>query len=65
MRDKLVVGNWKMNGGLAANARLLDRLVTGGQPDPAHALAVCVPFPYAGQAQAALSGSAVAWGRRT
>ena len=24
MRAKLVVGNWKMNGGLAANARLLD-----------------------------------------
>jgi triosephosphate isomerase (TIM) len=62
MRGKLVVGNWKMNGGLAANARLLDRLVTGWQPDSARALAVCVPFPYLGQAQAALSGSAVAWG---
>lgn len=62
MRGKLVVGNWKMNGGLAANARLLDRLVAGWQPDSAHALAVCVPLPYLGQAQAALSGSAVAWG---
>jgi triosephosphate isomerase len=29
MRGKLVVGNWKMNGGLAANATLLAALVTG------------------------------------
>ena len=28
MRGKLVVGNWKMNGGLASNAALLD----AGQP---------------------------------
>ena len=26
MRRKLVVGNWKMNGSLAANAALLDAL---------------------------------------
>ena len=26
MRGKLVVGNWKMNGGLAANAALLGAL---------------------------------------
>ena len=29
MRGKLVVGNWKMNGGLAANAALLAELVAG------------------------------------
>ncbi len=66
MREKLVVGNWKMNGGLAANARLLDALVTGWPRADAEvarpALAVCVPFPYLGQAQAALSGSPIAWG---
>ena len=62
MRGKLVVGNWKMNGGLAANARLLDRLVTGWQPPFDREIAVCVPFPYLGQAQAALSASMVAWG---
>jgi triosephosphate isomerase len=66
MRVKLVVGNWKMNGGLAANARLLDALVTGWPRDvageTARELAVCVPFPYLGQAQAALSSSRIAWG---
>jgi triosephosphate isomerase len=62
MRTKLVVGNWKMNGGLAANARLLDRLVSEWQPSDGRAVAVCVPYPYLGQAQAALANSAIAWG---
>jgi triosephosphate isomerase len=61
MGDKLVVGNWKMHGGLESNARLLDRLVAGAA-SATRALAVCVPFPYLAQAQAKLSGSAVAWG---
>ena len=51
-----------MNGGLATNAKLLDALVSDwGRAEP-HGLAVCVPYPYLGQAQAALSGSANAWG---
>src|SRR5689334_15537212 len=66
MHAKLVVGNWKMNGGLAANARLLDALVTGWPRHPGaespREVAVCVPFPYLGQAQAALSSSPIAWG---
>jgi len=75
MRAKLVVGNWKMNGGLATNARLLDALVTGwprsgdvsergGKSGGAavRQIVVCVPFPYLGQAQAALSSSSIAWG---
>src|SRR5438874_7599896 len=62
MRSKLVVGNWKMNGGLAANARLLDRLVSEWQWLDGRALAVCVAYPYLGQAQAALARSAIAWG---
>jgi len=62
MRTKLVVGNWKMNGGLATNARLLDRLVSERQPSDGRPLAVCVPYPYLGQAQAALASSAIAWG---
>jgi triosephosphate isomerase (TIM) len=66
MRTKLVVGNWKMNGGLATNARLLDALVSGWTRDAADSMqrevAVCVPSPYLGQAQAALSGSPVGWG---
>jgi triosephosphate isomerase len=66
MRGKLVVGNWKMNGGLAANAALLAMLVTGwrgGQTArPDRQLAVCVPFPYLGQARDVLDGSPIAWG---
>jgi triosephosphate isomerase len=62
MRGKLVVGNWKMNGGLAANAALLDELASGWTGMPGRELAVCVPYPYLMQAQAALSSSAIAWG---
>ncbi|WP_018077372.1 triose-phosphate isomerase [Thiobacillus denitrificans] len=59
MRKKLVAGNWKMHGNLAENAALLSAL------KPALAgieAVVCVPFPYLAQAQAALSGSSIAWG---
>lgn len=62
MPNKLVVGNWKMNGGLAFNARLLDELTHGWNATATRRLAVCVPYPYLGQAQAALTGTAVAWG---
>lgn len=62
MRGKLVVGNWKMNGGLQANAGLLAALRGGWKPVAGRGLAVCVPFPYLAQARDALSGSAVAWG---
>ena len=59
MRKKLVAGNWKMHGSLAENAALLAAI------KPALAgieAAVCVPFPYLAQVQAALSGSSIAWG---
>jgi triosephosphate isomerase len=62
MRDKLVVGNWKMNGGLKQNDALLGSLRADWQAQPGRQLAVCVPFPYLYQAQAALSGSAIGWG---
>ncbi len=62
MRGKLVVGNWKMNGGLAANAALLGELAAGWQAAPGRELAVCVPYPYLVQAQAALQATSIAWG---
>ena len=62
MRGKLVVGNWKMNGGLASNAGLLVALLAGWKPAPDRMAAVCVPFPYLGQARDALAGSPLAWG---
>ena len=62
MRGKLVVGNWKMNGGLAANAELLGGITAGWSAAPGRSVAVCVPYPYLVQAQAALSSTPVAWG---
>jgi triosephosphate isomerase len=62
MRGKLVVGNWKMNGGLAANATLLVALLAGWKPRADRVLAVCVPFPYLAQTRDALADSPVAWG---
>lgn len=62
MRRKLVVGNWKMNGSLAQNKRLLEALVQGLR-DVSHVdIAVCVPYPYLFQAQAILAGTNIAWG---
>ncbi len=58
----LVVGNWKMSGGLAANAALLAALLAGWKSRPDRSLAVCVPFPYLGQARDALAGSPLSWG---
>jgi triosephosphate isomerase (TIM) len=61
MRRKLIAGNWKMNGSIAANTVLLDG-VRAGASGLAADLAVCVPTPYLAQVQAALAGSAIAWG---
>jgi len=62
MRGKLVVGNWKMNGGLAANAALLGELTSGWIGTQGREVAVCVPYPYLMQAQAALAATPIAWG---
>jgi len=62
MRGRLVVGNWKMNGGLRQNDALLAELRAGWAPPPGREMVVCVPYPYLWQAQAALSGSVIGWG---
>lgn len=49
---KLIAGNWKMNGSLAANEALLKGLATGMPAPPRCAVAVCVPAPYLGQFRA-------------
>jgi triosephosphate isomerase len=51
---KLIAGNWKMNGNLAANAALLDALAQGlaTAPPAGCEVAVCVPAPYLAQVQA-------------
>ncbi|MBC7203900.1 MAG: triose-phosphate isomerase [Pusillimonas sp.] len=55
-RQRLVIGNWKMNGSLAGNAKLLEGVRAGS------GLAVCVPFPYLAQTRSVLEGSDVSWG---
>ena len=50
MSGKLMVGNWKMNGSLAANACLLSDILSG------------MPAPYLAQAQSLWVGSALALG---
>ena len=62
MRDKLVVGNWKMNGGLEVNSALLAALAAGWQPKTGRSVAVCVPFPYLGQARDMLAATPIMWG---
>ena len=58
MSGKLMVGNWKMNGSLAANASLLSYILSG-MGDVNCRAAVCVPAPYLAQAQNLLAGSAL------
>jgi triosephosphate isomerase len=62
MRSRAVVGNWKLNGSLAANEALLKALLQGIPRQTPVACAVCVPSPYLAQARALLEGSGIAWG---
>jgi triosephosphate isomerase len=62
MRQRLVVGNWKMHGSLPENQALLEPVVAAAAGLSSASCAVCVPYPYLAQAQAALAGSKVAWG---
>ena len=62
MRQRLVVGNWKMHGSLAVNQVLLDKVAAAAGSLSRALAAVCVPFPYLAQAQSALAGSKAAWG---
>ena len=62
MRDRFVIGNWKLNGGLAANALLLNALSVGIVGKSGRSCGVCVPSPYLAQVQAALKDAFIGWG---
>jgi triosephosphate isomerase len=62
MRQKYVVGNWKLNGSLPGNEVLLRAILGKASPKPGCHLAVCVPAPYLAQARALLEGTPVGWG---
>jgi triosephosphate isomerase (TIM) len=60
-RKKLIAGNWKLNGSLAANDALVRALLAGlGQP--ACDVAVCAPGPYLAQVQALVQGTGLRLG---
>ncbi len=60
---KLIAGNWKMNGSLAANEALVKAMLEGlGSAAPAVDMALCASSPYLGQLQDLLQGSPIAWG---
>jgi triosephosphate isomerase len=61
MKNKLIAGNWKMNGNLEANDALV-RAVVAGLKDAACTVTVCVPAPYLAQVQLLKGGSALELG---
>ncbi|MBP9683634.1 MAG: triose-phosphate isomerase [Rhodoferax sp.] len=61
MKKKLIAGNWKMNGSLAANETLVKGLLAG-MGTPACQVALCVPSVYLAQLQALVAGSAIGLG---
>ena len=58
MKKKLIAGNWKMNGNLTANAKLLGDILAG-LSQPACDVAVGVPAVYLAQCQSVLAGTSV------
>lgn len=61
MRSHLIVGNWKMNGSLAANQDLL-LAIKKDLGQPSCKVAVCVPALYVSQVQNLCTASPVLWG---
>jgi triosephosphate isomerase len=59
---KLIAGNWKMNGSLAANEALIKALLAGANGSWACHVAVCVPSVYLAQVQSLAEGSAITVG---
>jgi triosephosphate isomerase (TIM) len=66
MRNRFVIGNWKLNGDLDSNAVLLaainQRVVQDVVQESGKFCGVCVPFVYLPQAQSILANGNVGWG---
>src|SRR5437764_9955984 len=56
MKQKLIAGNWKMNGSLVANEALV-RALAAGTGNAKCAVALCVPTPYLEQVNALRAGT--------
>ncbi|MBE0511167.1 MAG: triose-phosphate isomerase [Chromatiales bacterium] len=62
MRQKLVAGNWKMNGSRASIKALLDGIKQGIATVESAEVAVCPPYVYLADVEAQLQGTPVVWG---
>lgn len=62
MRGRLVAGNWKSNGNLAANDALLAEVGRTAAGLQGVICAVCAPFPYLFQTRELLKATPVKWG---
>jgi triosephosphate isomerase len=65
MRPLTIIGNWKMNGSMAANQQLIEELLSN--QDFLKSLlgmrtALCVPYPYLSQVSQLLAKSPIACG---
>jgi len=59
MRERLVAGNWKMNGSNAANQELVSGIIAGVPAGGGFKLLLCPPFPYLASVCAQVQGSSV------
>ncbi len=62
MRQKLVAGNWKMNGSKASIKELLDGIKKSIGDVASAEVAVCPPFVYLADVETQLTGTPVVWG---
>lgn len=62
MRQSLVVGNWKMNGSIAANRSLIDGIKQNIASVKNAEMAVCPPFVYLHQIRELLKDTSINWG---
>ena len=62
MRQKLVAGNWKMNGSRESVKTLLDGIKQGIAAVECAEVAVCAPYVYLADVQAQLQGTPLVWG---
>jgi len=62
MKKKLIIGNWKLNGGLEENQTRFKAISTAFEDLTSVDVGICVPYPYLFQAQQCLTGSPIQWG---
>jgi triosephosphate isomerase len=65
MRNILIAGNWKMNGGSAGNVELVAGIIAGAPTTDRVKLLICPPSAYLAAVAAQLAGSKVLLGAQT